>query len=151
MKWWYAQLISPCLLIDKNITFHTVWYVEITLTIITISVRIRANIPCLIYPVRVSESISQILVSHINKNTVSDVYIVILQSSIQFLPTRLPIILLDRVEEQFPSVREIIVNAMCLCAYRGIISSYSENLYIPNNKMFSRNHMVVNILCGLSF
>jgi len=79
----------------------------------------------------------------------SDVHIVSLQSSTQFLPTRLPIILLERVEEQFPSVREIIVNAMCLCAYRRVISSYSEEFYIAKQKVFSRNHMVLFILCFL--
>jgi len=67
----------------------------------------------------------------------------------QFLPTWLPIILLERVEEQFPAVREIIVSAMCLCVFRGVILSYSENLYNPKNRIFSRNHMVVFILCGL--
>ena len=78
-----------------------------------------------------------------------DAHIVSLQSSIQSLPTRLPIILLERVEEQFPAVREITVSAMCLCAYRRIVLSYNENLYIPKNKMFSINHTVVFILCGL--
>jgi len=54
-----------------------------------------------------------------------------LQSSMQFLPTRLPIIVLDRDEEQFPAVREIIMHALSLCADKTIVSSYSENLYIP--------------------
>jgi hypothetical protein len=60
----------------------------------------------------------------------------------QFLPTKLPIIVLQRVEEQIPAVREIMVSSMCLCADRRIISSYFEDFYCPKNKMFSRNLMV---------
>jgi hypothetical protein len=48
-----------------------------------------------------------------------------------FLPTRLPIIVLEKVEEQIPAVREIIMRALSLCADKMIVSSYSENLYIP--------------------
>jgi len=33
----------------------------------------------------------------------------------------LEVILLERVEEQFPAVREIIVIAMCLCVYRRVL------------------------------
>jgi hypothetical protein len=44
-----------------------------------------------------------------------------LQSSMQFLPTRLPKIVLQRVEEEFPIWREIIVSAMCLCADKRLI------------------------------
>jgi len=43
----------------------------------------------------------------------SDKHIVILQSSMQFLPTRLPIIILQRVEEQFPASRKIMLSAVC--------------------------------------
>jgi len=58
--------------------------------------------------------ITKILVSHIHKNTImSDKHIVILQSSMQFLPTRLPIIILQRVEEQFPASRKIMLSAVC--------------------------------------
>jgi len=47
----------------------------------------------------------------------------------QYLPTRLPIIVLQRVEEQYPAWREIIVIAMCLHAdKKRILSSYFEDL-----------------------
>ena len=59
------------------------------------------------------------------------------------------IIVLERDEEQFPAVREIIVSAMCLCVYRGVVSSYSENFYIVKDKILCRNHMILFILCGL--
>jgi hypothetical protein len=43
--------------------------------------------------------ITEIHVNHIHKNTIiSDEHTVSLQSSMQYLPTRLPIILLQRVE-----------------------------------------------------
>ena len=64
----------------------------------------------------------EIPVNHFHKNTVkSDENSVNLQSSMQFLPTRLPIILLQRVEEEYPAYREIMVSAMCLCADNRII------------------------------
>jgi hypothetical protein len=43
----------------------------------------------------------------------SDEHIVSLQSSMQYCPTGLPIIILQRVEEQLPPVREVMVGAMC--------------------------------------
>jgi hypothetical protein len=72
-----------------------------TLTINMISFRIRANIPCWIYPIRALESIiTKILVSHICKNKImSDEHMVSLQNSMQLLPTRLPILVLQRVEK----------------------------------------------------
>ena len=73
-----------------------------------------ANIPYLIYPVRGFECISQIIVCHIHKNTVMvDEHIVSLQSNMAFPPTRLPRIVLQRVE-QVPAVREIMVR-LCAC------------------------------------
>ena len=74
-----------------------------------------------------------------------------LQSSMQFLPKRLPKVVLQRVEEEFPIWREIMVSVVCLCADKRIISSYFEDLYEPNNKMFSRNLMLTFICCGLIF
>jgi len=44
-----------------------------------------------------------------------------LQSNMQFPPTRLPKIVLQRVEEEFPIWREIVVSAMCLCADQRIL------------------------------
>ena len=61
--------------------------------------------------------ITRIILSQIHKKTVmSDEHIVSLQSSMHFLPTRLPLIVLQRVEEQLSAMREIMVNAMCQCA-----------------------------------
>jgi len=39
----------------------------------------------------------------------------------------------------------------CLCADKRIISSYSEELYGPKNKMFSRKLILPFIFCGLIF
>jgi len=55
----------------------------------------------------------------------SDEHNVSLQSNMQYLPTRLPIIILQRVEEQLSPVRGVMVGAVCLCAEKRIISSYS--------------------------
>jgi hypothetical protein len=46
----------------------------------------------------------------------------------QFLPTRLPVIVLWRVEAQFSALREMIVGAMCLCGDKRILSSYFEDM-----------------------
>jgi len=46
----------------------------------------------------------------------SDEHIVSLESSMQFLPIRLPTLVLQRVEEQFPTFRDIMLSAVCLCA-----------------------------------
>ncbi len=81
--------------------------------------------------------ITKIPVSHIHKNTVmSDEHTVSLQSSMQFLPTRLPVIVLQRVEEEFPAYREIMVSAVCLCADNRIVLSYSEVCVVQRTKCF---------------
>ena len=80
-----------------------------------------------------------------------DEHTVSLHSSMQFLPTKQPIIVLQRVEEEFPAYREIMVSAVCLCADNRIISSYSEDLYGPTNKMFCSILMLPYILFGLRF
>jgi hypothetical protein len=49
-----------------------------------------------------------------------DEHIVSLQSNMEFLPTMLPRIVLQRAE-QVPALREIMVSAMCLCAGKIII------------------------------
>ena len=74
-----------------------------------------------------------------------------LQSNMQFPLTRLPKIVLRRVEEEFPVWREIVVSAMCRCADQIILLSCFEDLYGPNNKMFSRNLMLPFIFGGLIF
>ena len=90
--------------------------------------------------------ITKILVRHIHKMTViSDEHIGNLQSSMQFLPTRLPVIVWQRVEEQFPACRVTMVTAVCLCADKRITSYYSEDLYGSKKKCF------LGILCSLSF
>ena len=58
--------------------------------------------------------ITKIAKNHITKNTVmSDEHTVRLQSSMQIVPTMLPIIVLQRVEEELPAYREIMVSAVC--------------------------------------
>jgi hypothetical protein len=69
----------------------------------------------------------------------------------QFLPKRLPKIVLQRVEEELPFWRDIMVSAMCPGADKRIISSYFEDLNGPSNKMFSNNLMLAFIFCGLIF
>ena len=81
----------------------------------------------------------------------SDEHTVTLQSSMQFLPARLPLIVLQSVKGQLPAYREIMVSAVCLCADNRIILSYSEGWYGPTNKMFYRNLTLPFILCGLRF
>jgi hypothetical protein len=88
-------------------------------TINIISFMARANILYLIYLLRGFVS-----------NTMSE------QTNMQILSTRQPIVLLEKLEEQFPQWREMVVSAMCLCADKRIVSSYSEDLYGPMNKMF---------------
>ena len=67
----------------------------------------------------------------------SDEHIVSSGSSMQCLPTRLPIIILRRVEEQLPPGREVMVGVMCLCADKIIISSYSGGcLWLKEEKGF---------------
>ena len=56
-----------------------------------------------------------------------DEHTVSLQSSTQFRPTRWPAVVLRRFEEQFPEWREMMLSAMCLCADKRIMSSYSED------------------------
>jgi len=51
----------------------------------------------------------------------SDEHIVSSQSSMQYLPTKLPIIILWTVEEQLPPVRILMVGAVWLCADRRIV------------------------------
>jgi hypothetical protein len=65
----------------------------------------------------------------------------------QFSPRRLPKIVLRRVEEEFPIWRKIVVSAMCRCADQIIILSYFEDLYGPNNKMFSVQFNFIYIPC----
>jgi len=53
-----------------------------------------------------------------------------LQNNMQFPPTRLPKIVLRRVEEEFPIWREIVVSAMCLCAdQRGFVWPKQQNVF----------------------
>ena len=74
----------------------------------------------------------------------SDEHIVISQSSMQYLPTRLPIIILQKVEEQLSPVREGMVCAVHRCGDKRFISSYSRDLYGPMNKMFSRDLVLLS-------
>jgi len=57
------------------------------------------------------------------KTVMSDEHTESLQSSMKFLPTRVPKVVLQRVEEEFPTWREIVVSVTWLCADKRIISS----------------------------
>jgi hypothetical protein len=65
-------------------------------------------------------------------------------------PTTQPIVVLQRIEED-PEWREVMVSAMCLCADKRIVLSYSEDLYGPKKEMFSSNLMLHIISFGLRF
>ena len=67
------------------------------------------------------------------------------QSSMECLPTRLPIIILQRAEEQLPSVREVMVGAVCLCANKIIILSILGICIAQRIKCF------LGIVCNFSF
>jgi len=72
----------------------------------------------------------------------SDEHIVSLQSSMQFRPTRWPVVVLQTLEEQFPDgEKSCWVQTKELC--------HSEDLYVRKNKMFYMNHMLPFIFCGL--
>jgi hypothetical protein len=75
----------------------------------------------------------------------SDEHVVSLQSSMQFLPTRLPVIVLWRVEEQFPAFRVTVVTAMYLCAEKELCH------IILRNCKAQRTYCFLGILCSLSF
>jgi len=81
----------------------------------------------------------------------SDEHNVSLQSSMQCLPTRLPVIVLQRVEEQLSAVREVMVGAVCLCADKIILSLYSWFFCGSKDKMFSWDLMQPFIFCGFRF
>jgi len=74
----------------------------------------------------------------------------ILKKNGQIDLTRKAVVVIERAE-QLPQWREFMVSAACLCADKIIISSYSEDLYGPKNKMFSRKLMLRFIFCGLKF
>jgi len=105
----------------------------------------RANVSYLIHPVRSFESISQIIVCHIHKNTVmGDEHIVNLQSKMAFPPgARLLKIVLQRVEH-VPALRQIMVS-LCACVQ-------TKELYlILRICMTQRTKCFQGILCYISF
>ena len=78
----------------------------------------------------------------------SDEHTVSLQSSMQFLPTRRPVVVLHRVEEQFPEWIEIMLSAVCLC-----VCMQTKGLchLIPIICMAERKKCFLGIVCYLSF
>jgi hypothetical protein len=51
----------------------------------------------------------------------TDGHFVNLQSSMQFLPKLMPIIVLQRVAEKMPPLREVMLSSVCLCADKPIV------------------------------
>lgn len=45
-----------------------------------------------------------------------------LQKTLQSVPRRRPVIVLQRVEERFPALKENVVSALCICAYKTVLS-----------------------------
>jgi hypothetical protein len=62
-------------------------------------------------------------------------HIVCLQSSMQLLLTRWPLVVLQGLQKQFPEWREVIMSAVWLCAEKRIVSFYCEDLYGRKNKL----------------
>jgi len=106
-----------------------------TLPINMISFMTRANIVYLIYLLR----------GFVSNTIMSE------QTNMQILSTWQPMVVLEKLEEQFPEWREIVVSAMCLCADKRIVLSYSEYLCGPMSRMFSRKLLLHFIFCGLRF
>jgi len=87
---------------------------------------------------------TKILVIRIHKNTVSDEPTVSLQISMQFLPTRLPIIVIQRVEEHFLLWEELWW-LLCVCVQT------KELHFILRICVTQRTKCFLGILCYLWF
>jgi hypothetical protein len=48
-----------------------------------------------------------------------------LQNAMESVEARVPVIVLQRVEERYPAVREGMVSAACMCAQERVLSFYS--------------------------
>jgi hypothetical protein len=64
----------------------------------------------------------------------SDGNIANLQKGMQFLPRRVPIVVLWRVEEEFPAWREMMVSAVCrqkssVIIFQGFVWSKEQNVF----------------------
>jgi len=60
-------------------------------------------------------------------------------------------IILQRVEEQFPPVREVTVGAVHLCGDKIIILFHCRDLYGLKKKIFPLDLVLPFIFCGLRF
>ena len=78
-----------------------------------------------------SISLKFLLVAFIRTKLMDDEHIVSVKISMQFLQTRVPVIVL-----RFPSLRGIIVNTVCLVGDKRIISSNFEDFYGPKQSFF---------------
>ena len=79
--------------------------------------------------------ITKILVNHIHKNTVmSDEHSVSLQIRMQSHPTLMPIIVLQRIEEPLPPLREVMLSAVCrlnnyIILFWGFVWPIEQNVF----------------------
>ena len=48
-----------------------------------------------------------------------------LQNAMEYHVTKVPVIVLQRVEERYPAVKEGMVSAVCMCAQERVLSFYS--------------------------
>jgi hypothetical protein len=60
--------------------------------------------------------------------------------------TRVPQIILQRVEEVFPPVRETMVSVLCLFAQEGIFLSSSLELQAQRNQMFCDKFVLIFVI-----
>ena len=89
--------------------------------------------------------ISKILLSHIHKNTVmSDEHIVSVQSCMQFLPTLMRVILLQRVEEQLLPLREVM---LCSCVQtKNYIILFWGFVWLKEHNVFQESYATLHFL-----
>jgi hypothetical protein len=65
--------------------------------------------------------------------------------------TKLPQIVMQRVEEAFPAVTETMVSVLCLFAQEGIFLSSSLDLQVRRNQMFCDKVVLISIIHVSSF
>ena len=140
-NYFYYYYIFPPYFRNKNFAFIFSEVGELIFSGHTIKVTVHA----------MQSSFSPCL-RQIYQNTVmSYEHIVSLQSCMQLLLTRWPLVVLQGLEIQFPEWREVIMSAVCLCADKRIMSFYCEDLYGRKNKL-GRIHLIVvlNVLHSFS-
>ena len=100
------------------------------------------NIPCEIHPDRSMElshlNSCEVMVLCNTQTIMFDEQDLSLQKKIlQSVTARVPVLILQRVEENFPALRENTVSDVYMHAQKTILFTYSWNLHGQSNKMLS--------------